>query len=114
MSQPREVRLVLFADGTRRLVPLDELNEAALFPPSVGSEQQRTAPAESPPLEGSVRSQVEQGIRPGDIVTTPFGEGTVVAVNPSGGAPYQVDIPGKSTYFLGPSEVSLAPPKEKV
>jgi len=104
---------VLFADGTRRLVPLDELNETVSSTASVGSVQPGTTPAESPTIVTEAEAVSPSGIRPGDIVTTPFGEGTVISVSPGAGAPYHVDIPGKSTYFLGSSEVSLAPPKEK-
>jgi len=111
LSQRKEVRLVLYADGTRRLVPLDELNATVAEASAVGSVQQGPLPAESPTVVESSPPQPSGGIRPGDIVTTPFGEGTVISVNPGAGAPYHVDIPGKSTYFLQSSEVTLRGPK---
>ncbi len=107
-SPAREVRLVITETGEIKTVPVEELTEETGTPATPPPESSHSP--QSPP---EVTTAGKSGgttttLKPGDKVETPFGPGVIISVMPHVEAGIEVDVEGKSRFFLGPGDVKPA------
>ncbi len=108
-SPAREVRLILTPEGEIKTVPVEELEEVPSSPSPPPTQTTDAGVVVRPLPQPSSPPQTTTGLRPGDKVTTPFGEGVIVSITPGGEAPFEVEIAGQSRFFLTPGDVKPAP-----
>ncbi len=107
-SPAREVRLILTPEGEIKTVPVEELEEAPVSPspPPTQSSHSPQSPPEATPVQKS--GGTITGLRPGDKVTTPLGEGVILSITGGAEPTFQVDVAGKSTFYFGQGDVKPA------
>ena len=104
-SPARDVRLVLTEKGETKMVPVEELTEETVSPSPTPTTSPLPAggPAEVTTVQPS--PGLPTGLRPGDKVTTPLGEGVILSFTGGAEPTFQVDVAGKSTFYFGASDV---------
>ncbi len=108
-SPAREVRLVITETGEVKTVPVEEL-EAEETTSSSHMVPSSASPQSPPEVTTAGKSGgTTTTLKPGDKVETPFGPGVIISVMPHAEAGIEVDVEGKSRFFLGPGDVKPAP-----
>lgn len=108
LSPPTEVRLVINAKGEVTMLKPEDLEEAVSVAPPPTEQVSSPGPLPLGPEKPPVASLTTTTLKPGDLVETPFGRGTVTTVNPQLEAGVEVEIPGQSRFYMRPGEVRLS------